>query len=204
MKENIDNHTNVVDSSADQKKQMDIALYYTHNDAEKAKNMIAGSYKDISAIKVKFSVSNTYGAFIIFFNMPYTTLMNSFAIISHSYTIDDLKTSLIWQDYEEGMMRLNNKDGHDSEMTAKMLSDLSQSFTFKVGAVQRAAELKKVLENKDGIAMNMLIQKFIPRCQLLFCELGRAGSLPLARRIYLIQQLFLCLGVRTGIAMIIR
>ena len=68
-------------------------MYYTHQDAEKAKNMVAGIYKDMYAIKAKFSVSTTYGAFIAFFNITYCTLAHSYAVLSHSYIVDDLKTN---------------------------------------------------------------------------------------------------------------
>ena len=66
----------------------DIALFYTHNDTEKAKNMISGSFNDLFVAKTKFSVASTYGAFL-FFNKEYTVIVNAFVVISHSYLIDD-------------------------------------------------------------------------------------------------------------------
>lgn len=159
--EHADMLDKAVDSLAEQKKKHDIAMYYTHHDSENAKNMIAGSYKDLYVIKVKFSVSTTYGAFIAFFNMPYCTLMHADVIMSHSYIVDDLKTIVPWQDFEKKMEEINIQGGHDSELTSRMKADLFHTFTIQLGANQRANELKKHLEMNDQITANRIIQKFI-------------------------------------------
>ncbi len=153
--------TEAVDSLAEQKKKYDIAMYYTHQDAEKAKNMVAGAYKDLFVIKVKFSISTTYGAFITFFNIPYCNIVHSFVIMSHSYIVDDLKTKAPWRDFEKQMEEIDKQGGHDGELSSKMRADLSQTFTMQLGPNQRALELKKYLEQNDQITANRIIQKFI-------------------------------------------
>jgi hypothetical protein len=149
------------DSLPDQQRKLDIAMYYTHHDDEKARNMVDGKYKDIFVIKVKFSISTTYGAFIAFFNIPYCSIIHSFVIMSHSYVVDDLKTTSPWRVFEKQMEDIDKQGGHDGELTSKMRTDLSQTFTIQVGANQRANELKKNLEQNDQITANRIIQNFI-------------------------------------------
>lgn len=161
MNEQLSNLNKAVDSLSEQKKRLDIALFYTHNDMEKAKNMISGVYKDLYAIKIKFSASTTFGGILFFFNIPYSSLMNSLVIISHSYLVDDLKTKLEWREFEKQMDELNKSGNHDNEMTAKMKSELAQAFIMQLGANQRGNELKKYLELNDEIAANRVIKKFI-------------------------------------------
>jgi hypothetical protein len=161
VNEDVSTLDKAIDSLSEQKKKLDIAMYYTHHDAEKSKNMIAGTYKDVFVIKVKFSVSTTYGAFIVFFNIPYCSLVHVYAIMSHSYIVDDLKTITPWRVFEQQMDELDRQGGHDSELTSKMRTDLMQTFTVQIGANQRASELKKYLESNDQITANRIIQKFI-------------------------------------------
>jgi hypothetical protein len=149
------------DSLSEQQRKLDIAMYYTHHDEEKAGNMVAGTYKDLFVLKVKFSISTTYGAFIAFFNIPYCSIVHSFVIMSHSYIVDDLKTISPWRVFEKQMDDIDKQGGHDSELTSKMRSDLSQAFTIQIGANQRANELKKNLEQNDQITATRIIQKFI-------------------------------------------
>lgn len=161
----LDDHAEILDKAVDsleeQKRKFDIAMYYTHHDTENAKNMVSGSYKDLFVIKVKFSISTTYGAFIAFFNMPYCTLVHVYAVMSHSYIVDDLRTILPWRNFEKQMEDIDKQGGHDSELTSKMRADLFQTFTIQLGSNQRANELKKNLESNDQITANRIIQKFI-------------------------------------------
>ncbi|MFH0975586.1 MAG: hypothetical protein V1874_07355 [Spirochaetota bacterium] len=150
-----------VDSLTEQKKKLDISMYYTHQDADKAKQMASGTYKDLYVVKAKFSVSTTYGAFLFFFSIPYSSLIHSYAIMSHSYEVDDLKSNTGWRNFEENMISVNEHGGHDNEMTSKMKTELAQAFSTQKGASQRALELKKYLEANDQIAANNIIKKFI-------------------------------------------
>ena len=53
---------------SEQTKRLQIALYYTYGDEDKAKKMINDSYRDLVVIKGKFSSASVYGAFLLFIN----------------------------------------------------------------------------------------------------------------------------------------
>ena len=55
-------------SLSEQTKKLQIALYYTFGDEDKAKKMVNGTYLDLYVIKGKFSSSSVYGAFVVFLN----------------------------------------------------------------------------------------------------------------------------------------
>ncbi|MBN2039948.1 MAG: hypothetical protein JW864_07910 [Spirochaetes bacterium] len=157
----IDKLNKAVDSLSEQKKKLEIALHYTHGDADKAKKMISGAYKDVYAIKARFSASNTFGAFLMFFNIPYSSLIHSCVVLSRSYILEDIKTSLQWRVFEEEVEKFNQEGNYDSEMTSKMRDNLADAFVIKLTGDQRANELKKNLELNDEIAANRVIKKFI-------------------------------------------
>jgi hypothetical protein len=150
-----------MDYLSEQKRKLDISLFYTHNDIEKSKNMVSGIYKDLYAIKVKFSASTAFGAFLMFFNIPYSTITHLSVHVSHSYLVWDLKTSLPWREYEENLEKLKKTDIVDDELTFRMRDELNKAFTVKLGQDQRAIELKKHLEANDEIVANRVIKKFI-------------------------------------------
>ena len=56
---------------AETTKKMQIALYYTYGDQDKARKMLSDSYKDLVIFKGKFSSASVYGAFLIFVNKIY-------------------------------------------------------------------------------------------------------------------------------------
>ena len=156
-----DNLNKAVESLADQKKKLDIALHYTHGDAEKGKKMISGVYKDLFVIKARFSASTSFGTFIMFFNIPYSSVVHTFVLITHSYVLEDIKTNQQWRLFEEEIQKMIQTGDYDSEMTSKMRDYLLDAFTIKIGGDQRANELRRNLEVNDEIAANRVIKKFI-------------------------------------------
>jgi hypothetical protein len=161
MDETLNDLDKAINTLSREKDKLDIALYYTHHDKEKAKDMVAGVYKDMFAVKAKFNASTTYGAFLIFFNIPYCSLTNSYEVMSPSYTVDDLKTKSIWRLFEEEIGKILKSGGHNNEMTMKLKDELANAFTLKIGSDQRSSELKKFLEINDEISANRIIKKFI-------------------------------------------
>ncbi len=161
MNEGISGFKKTADSLSEQKKNLNIALYYTHGDQESAKNMLMGSYKDLYVIKARFSASTTFGVFLLFFNIPYGSLANFFVIISHSYSIEKIKTNVDWRAFEKNIDNASKTGAHDNELTIKMKDELLTAFTVKMGVDQRANELKKHLELNDEITVNRIFKKFI-------------------------------------------
>jgi hypothetical protein len=161
MGETINDLDKAINTLSREKDKLDIALYYTHQDKEKAKNMVAGVYKDMFAVKAKFNASTTYGAFLLFFNIPYSSLVSSCEVMSPSYIVDDLKTKSAWRFFEEEIGKIVKSGTHNNEMTIKLSDELVNAFTLKLGTDQRASELKKFLEMNDEISANRIIKKFI-------------------------------------------
>ena len=153
MTENLDS---AVNSLSEHTRKLEIATHYTYGDMEKAKQMIAGTYKDIFAIKGRFSSSSLYGAFMLFFNVPYTMINSIYLILSHSFTVNDLKTNTDWKIFEKGIAQLK-ADGEADDVLGNQLKDeIMSGFT-----VQFSADLKKLFDMDDEIAVNRTFQKFI-------------------------------------------
>ncbi len=161
MEETINSLDKSIDTFSKEKDKLDIALHYTHQDPEKARNMVSGIYKDMFTVKAKFNASTIYGAFLLFFNIPYCSYVHSFAVMSPSYEVDELKTKNGWQIFEEEIDKIVKNNEQNVEMTLKLKDELANIFTLKLGPDQRASELKKYLEMKDEISANRLINKFI-------------------------------------------
>ena len=81
-------------SLSEQNKKLEIAMHYTHGDAEKAKEMVSGHYKDVYVLKIKFTSTTSSGAFLFFFNIPYLQVVNSFVIVVNSYCMEEMNTTL--------------------------------------------------------------------------------------------------------------
>lgn len=141
---------------SEQTKKLQIALYYTLGDEEKARQMVNGSYLDLYVVKGKFSSSSVYGAFILFLNIPYLKLMNSYFIFSKSFEVSDIKTNQDWRNFEKDLFNLSRKSGYDESMTAKIKDAMSKALT-----MQEITKFSKLIENDDGIAINHNFQKFI-------------------------------------------
>ncbi len=144
------------DSLAEQTKRLDIASYYTHGDMEKAKQMIAGSYKDVSALKVRFSSSSQYGVFLVFFNKVYIQLNSIYVLISQSYSIQDIKTNIGWREFEKEIKDLYDNEEYDQVMCNHAREELVAGATLEFGN-----ELKRLIENDDAISINHKVKKYI-------------------------------------------
>lgn len=143
-----------VSGLSEQTKKLEIASYYTHGDFEKAKQMVAGTYRDIYAIKGKFSSSSMYGAFIIFFNNVWSSLAHIHAIVTHSFDINDIKTNIDWRIFEKEISDNLTRKEHDDVLTSHVKEELANGFTMQFGN-----ELKRLLDSGDEITINHLFQK---------------------------------------------
>ena len=81
MTENLDA---AMSSLSEQNKKLDIAMHYTHGDADKAKEMVSGHYKDVFVLKVKFTSTTSSGAFLFFW---LRTLIGSHSPLDEERTI---------------------------------------------------------------------------------------------------------------------
>ncbi|MDY6969698.1 MAG: hypothetical protein SVR08_13715 [Spirochaetota bacterium] len=146
---------------SEQTKKLNIASYYTHENEELAKEMLNGNYNDLFVIKVKFSASSLFGAFLLFFNFPFSTLQDLYVIVTSSFDVDDIKTDIGWRIFEKDIKENLTKDEHDKGYTLLLQEELTGSFTLQPGSNQRGSELKKQLELDDEIIIHRIFKKFI-------------------------------------------
>ena len=85
---------NAAGSLSDYTKKLKIAMFFTNGDEDRAKQMIAGNLEDICVIKGRFSSTQSFGAFIAFFNRYYLTLNSVYPVITDSFNLKELKTSV--------------------------------------------------------------------------------------------------------------
>ncbi|MCL1864984.1 MAG: hypothetical protein FWF73_04155 [Spirochaetes bacterium] len=140
---------------SEQTKRLQIALYYTSGDDEKAKKMINGTYLDLFLIKAKFSSSSVYGAFIIFLNIPNLRVENIYSIISRSFEIADIKTTQTWRNFEDRLVDTAKKGDFDEVMTAKVNEALAKSLN-----MQEIDQFSQLIDQDNGIAVSHNFQKF--------------------------------------------
>ncbi len=155
-----DNLDQALGSLSEQTKKLDMALFFTHGDKDKAKDMIAGTYQDMYAIKAKFSASSMFGAYLMFFSIPFSTLIDSLVLVSKSYEVDDLKSNVNWKTFEKEIDEFIQKGEKDSDFTDKLKRTLEECFTIQIKA-DRINELKKFIDLEDEIAINRLMKKFV-------------------------------------------
>ncbi len=156
-----DNINQAFDALSDQNKKLDIALYYTRGDQDKARDMISGVFKDLYVIKVTFSTSSNFGAFLIFFSIPYCMLVGSYSIVSGSYDVEEHKTSAGWKDFESGIEKMLKKGKTDYDLIRRLKDSMNQVFSVQLSPSQRSAELKRLIEGNDQITISRLMSKFI-------------------------------------------
>jgi hypothetical protein len=157
MPDNSEQESNLqsaVDSLSEQTRKLEIAKYYTHGSFENAKKMVSGSYKDLYAIKAKFSSASVYGAFLVFFNTVYQQLTDYYGIVSHEFTVDDIKTTADWKIFEQEIDKNLKLKLHDDVLGNHLKEEIHNAFTIQFGQ-----DLKKLLDSSDEIGVNHLFQK---------------------------------------------
>ncbi len=158
---NTNSLESAVSSLGQQAKKYDIAFYYTHGDEEKTKQMVSGGYKDLFVIKSRFASSTVYGGFLFFFNEVYSSLVNVFSVVSHSFELNDIKTNIAWREYENEAQNIHAKVECDDVLASHLNDELMSYFNVNMQTESKAADLQKLLQKGDEIAVNLLLQKFI-------------------------------------------
>ncbi len=143
-------------SLQDQTSKINIALYYCGGDMERAKQMAAGSYKDMYAIKARFVSSSLNGGFIIFFNSIYNKFVSSLVAVMPSYINKTLETSVDWRIFEKDIAEVLSGNERDDHLGSLLKNRIYDSFNFTF-----AIELSRLLESKNTIAIERVFQKLI-------------------------------------------
>ncbi len=142
------------DTLAEQTRKLDIAVHFTHGDTEKAKKMIAGAYRDIFAVKVRFFSSSLSGAFLIFFHPEYLQIMNIFVLVTSSFSIEDLKTNIDWRTFEKQLKEIQDEGQFDQVLCNHAREEIFHSLD-----TLSLVEIKKLIDLNDAIALNHKFKK---------------------------------------------
>lgn len=150
-----DNLENAVNSLSEQTKKINIALFYTNNDMEKAKQMVAGSYKDLLALKIKFTSSSLYGAMLVFLNAPQVRFLDSFLIVSNDYLVDNIQNTQDWKTFEKDIAA-----SRASVTDYRLINEIKDKFDRGL-SIQVCTMIVKLFEKNDEIQLSRAFQKFI-------------------------------------------
>ncbi len=153
MSEQLDS---AVSSLNEQTKKMNIALYYVNGDMQKAKQMVAGNYRDIYALKCVFTSSSLNGGFLVFYNHMQLKVFNVYVIVSPSYNVKSINSNDDWKLFEKEISEVLAMGEHDDVLCRTLRDKISSSFS-----VMFIADLNKFLTNNDDISLNRLFQKLI-------------------------------------------
>ena len=135
---------------------MKIALHYTSDDIEKAKQMISGSYRDLFVIKGTFTSSSLYGAFLLFLHQTWGRLLNLYVIATQSYSIEMIDCSADWKLFEKDMSEEFAKGTHDNVLSHTLQDEFDKKICFTF-----AKNFTELLKTDDSIKINHLFQRLI-------------------------------------------
>jgi hypothetical protein len=152
MGENLDS---AVNSLSEQTKKINIALFYTGNDMDKAKQMVAGSFKDVIALKMKFTSSSLYGAMIFFINSIQFRFIDSFLVVSNDYLIANIDNMQDWKTFEKDIAAAR-ANLVDFRLITEIKDKLDRGFSSAV-----LTAVAKLIEKNDTIQLSNTIKKFV-------------------------------------------
>lgn len=144
-----------VNSLNEQTKKINIALFYTSNDMEKSKQMVAGTYKDLIVLKLKFTSSSIYGAILAFLNTTQYKFIDSFVVVSNDYLIDNISNSQDWRTFE--------KDIQNAKATLtdfRLLQEIKEKFD-KGFTTPVCSSVIQLQDKNDTIQLSRLLQKML-------------------------------------------
>ncbi len=143
-------------SLTDYTKKLEIALFYTNGDEERARQMIAGTLLDVYVIKGRFSSTSSFGAFIAFSNQHYLTLNSVYAIITDDFEMKDIRTSIDWKTFERDLVDFIGTHGHDDVLGRQFKTVFTSSFN-----INFAGQLKRLVEEQGDMEINRLFQQVV-------------------------------------------
>lgn len=153
MSEELDS---AVNSLGEQTKKLNIALYYVNGDMQKAKQMVAGTLKDIYALKCNFTSSSLHGAFLIHYNHMSFKINNIFVAVGPSYTVQSIDAGDDWRVFEKAIQSYIDTGEQDDILSRSLRDKLTHSFSFLF-----IGDLNKYLKANNDISLNRMFQKVI-------------------------------------------
>ena len=153
MSEELDS---AVSSLGEQTKKLNIALYYVNGDMQKAKQMVAGTYKDLYALKCNFTSSSLYGAFLIHYNHMSFKITNIYVAVGPSYAVQSIEAGDDWRTFEKAIHSYIESGEQDDILSRTLRDKLTNSFSFLF-----IGDLNKYLKANNDISLNRMFQKVI-------------------------------------------
>ncbi len=153
MSEELDS---AVSSLSEQTKKMNIALHYVNGDMQKAKQMVAGSYKDLYVLKCSFTSSSLNGVFIIFYNHMQFKVINLFTLVAPSYSMKKINSHDEWVIFEKESHAFLASGENDDILSRTLRDKIFNSFS-----IMFITDLNRFLTNNEEISLNRLFQKLI-------------------------------------------
>ncbi|MBP7602926.1 MAG: hypothetical protein KBA15_03300 [Spirochaetes bacterium] len=145
-----------VSSFSEQTAKINIALHYAGGDMEKAKAMVAGSYKDLYVLKARFASSTLNGAFIVFYNGIYNKLVDSLVLVVSTYMTKAIDTAVDWKLFERDILEVLSSGEHDTHFETLVKNRFHDGFNLSF-----CAELTRFLQSGNGIAVERALQKLV-------------------------------------------
>lgn len=143
-------------SLSDYTKKLEIALFYTNGDEERARQMIAGTLLDVYVIKGRFTSTSSFGAFIAFANQHYLTLNSVYAVVTDDFELKDLKTSIDWKTFERDLVDFIGAHSHDEVLARQFKTVFTSSFN-----INFAGQMKRLVEEQGDLDVNRLFQQMV-------------------------------------------
>ncbi len=143
-------------SFSEQSKKYQIAIYYTHGDEERAKQMLAGAIQDLYVVKANFSSSSMNGAFVVFLESSYYKFIHGHILLLKTYELEDLKTTRDWRNFEKQLVEIGERIDYDRTFSNQMRESLASALT-----IQEITAICRKLDNDDSISVNHDFQKIV-------------------------------------------
>ncbi len=143
-------------SLSDYTKKLEIAMFYTNGDEERAKQMMAGTLLDVYVIKGRFSSTSSFGAFIAFMNQHYLTLNSVYALITNDFELKDIKTHIDWKIFERDLADFMGAHNHDDVLGRQFKNIFTSAFNLNF-----SGQLKKLMEQQGDLDINRMFQQVV-------------------------------------------
>jgi hypothetical protein len=150
-----DSMDDAVSSLSEQTKKLELAQHFTLGNLTQAKEMVAGTYRDLFVIKYRFASSTVYGAGFILMNHVTKSVMDVISVVSQSFDVGEVKTNQNWLTFEKDLLSFTTGD-YDPVLGNHVREELLNSITMEVNT-----KLKGLMENNDDITLNHVLQKLM-------------------------------------------
>ncbi len=136
-------------------KKIEIATYYCFGDADKAKQMVAGTYKDLYAIKGRFTSATLQGAFLCFVNFRANFFQSIYTVVTRTFLPGDMKTNQEWRFFEQQIAIARAQSDYDQSSHVQFDESFAAGITYDL-----IKDLGVLVEQNDQVAINHLFHRF--------------------------------------------